>query len=156
MQLYSLNVTQKRSFSLYFSYAGLENYEVSLPSNLQFGTSDLFTYSTDPVFSYIPLVDWADGWVVQLGGVWINEERQETAANQARFSTQTMLMCIPHSAYANFISQLNNSTNCGSFPNHMISCPCSADSEYPNLTLELGGMVISVSSEAYIYRVSHN
>lgn len=156
MQMYYSGRIEKRSFALYFSYTGLDHYEVSLPSSIIFGGSDLYTYSLGGSFVYIPLVTDADGWVVELGEVWINGQLQSVSASQARFSTGTILMFIPDSAYSNFVTALNNNTSCGSFPNHMISCPCSAGAKYPSIFLELGGVMFQIFPEAYVYQVKSN
>lgn len=145
---------EKLSFSLYVSYTCFRYSEVTPPSNLLFGTSDLVAYSTDSSFAYVPLVEGADGWVVELEGLWIDGKDLGNIATRVRFTTGSLLMSLPHSHYLSFLSNLINITTCGQFPSLIINCPCPTQPLYSrNLTLSLPGLVLEVPPAAYFYEV---
>jgi len=104
-------------------------------------------------FAYVPLVEGAQGWVVELDGVWIDGVDMGFVADRVRFTTGTFLMLIPAPHYLSFIQPLINITTCGLFPSQFMDCPCSQAQLTHNLTLVVGKLRLEVPSAAYFYEV---
>lgn len=155
MQLHAAGVIEELSFALYLSYAGLGSREVAPPSHLEFGGSDLQKYSQEQDFTYLSLVKPADGWVVELSGVWIDGVEQGFIADRVRFTTGTFLILIPQPSFVSFAEALINVTSCGIFPSGFINCPCPAQSQSTHhLVFSLDNQTIAVPPAAYFYEVT--
>ena len=155
MLMHAAGMIESLSFALYLSYKGLDFYSVSPPSNLLFGGADLAKYSLDKVFTYIPLVESADGWVVELNNIWIDGVPLGFIADRVRFTTGTFLMLIPEPYYVDFAEALVNVTSCGVFPSGFINCPCPTQAQINHtLTFSLSNQTLSIPPAAYFYQVS--
>jgi hypothetical protein len=157
MQMFAAGMIEQLSFSLFLSYAGLAHYSVFPPSNVLFGGSDLQTYSIDQTFTYIPLVDNADGWVTPLSSISIDGIAQDFIADRVRFTTSTFLMLIPRQYYLSFASALINITSCGVFPSGYVNCPCPEYTQFEHtLTFRMGNVTLEIPPAAYFYQVNTN
>ena len=153
--MFAAGMIEQLSFSLFLSYAGLAHYSVFPLSNVLFGGSDLQTYSIDQTFTYIPLVDNADGWVTPLSSISIDGFEQGFIADRVRFTTGTFLMLIPEQYYVAFISALIDIPSCGVFPSGFVNCPCPEDTQLAHtLTFRMGNVTLEVPPAAYFYQVS--
>ena len=115
-----------------------------------FGGSDLSTYSPLNFTNKIDVLD-TGFWSVPLRTASLGTQLLNISSEYAMVDTGTSLLSVYEADYAGLIARVvEGFESCAQPPGGFLGCNCNNSSDFPNITLTLGGYDIDISPEHYI------
>lgn len=119
-------------------------------STIIFGGSDLHAYSSLNQTNKIAVTD-TGFWSVHMPAVSVHSQLLNVTAKFAIIDSGTSLMVVCEADYSNLVSSLvQGLEDCRQPVGGSLDCSCTNSSDFPTITLTLGGYDFDISPEHYI------
>lgn len=141
---------ESQIFTIFLGDNHFTSDESNPPSMLTIGGYDSQTYGNAP-FTYVSLIRTDIGfWLLDLQGVQLGSHSVDISTNYGILDTGTSLLMAPEGDFMSLYTAFGSYGNC--ILNQLIICDCAVtkQSDFPDLTINLGGKPFTLSSSRYM------